>query len=89
MKAIGDLDNDDLRKNFHWPSDSDQVWRHFSDYSLVKIAAFCIKSSGSKDIADICTLNLQIDKKGKVVEDMLVEEGSYRAQGAETLVRFE
>lgn len=42
---------------------------------------------GVRDVADKNTINIQIDKKGKVVEDMLVEEGTYRAQGVELRIK--
>jgi hypothetical protein len=36
MRRIDDIDVTLLERKFHWPSDADQIWRHFTDYFLVK-----------------------------------------------------
>lgn len=49
------------------------------------ISGVCTDYSSVNHLAVESTTSLQTDKKGKVVEDMLVEEGSYRAQGMKKL----
>ena len=53
MPKISQIEDALLAEHFHWPSDSQQVWRHLSDYSLVislsvvtQFTSFCAFFSG-------------------------------------------
>lgn len=32
---VGDIDGGVLRRNFNWPADEGQIWRHLSDYTIM------------------------------------------------------
>jgi hypothetical protein len=87
MQKIDGINKQLLERYFHWPSDSDQIWRHLSDYVLVSAItsatnvnlAFAPNALSTPNM--LHSLPLKTDKKGSPIEDMLVEEGAYRAQG--------
>ena len=87
MQKIDEINKKLLERYFHWPSDSDQIWRHLSDYTLVSAitAATTVTLATVPYVLSAAnilhSLPLKTDKKGSPIEDMLVEEGAYRAQG--------
>jgi hypothetical protein len=87
MQKIDDINKKLLERYFHWPSDSDQIWRHLSDYTLVSAitSATTVTFSSAPNALStpkiLHSLPLKTDKKGSPIEDMLVEEGAYKAQG--------